>query len=68
MSSTEGKAHLHGWRMDSFQLHVAVGYWASVVGPGYCTAAGGMWGFARAAELLAPIRHVTQSLKIYIKC
>jgi hypothetical protein len=58
MSSTVRKAHLHGWRTDSFQLHVAVGYWASRAVPGYCTAAGGMWGFAGAAGLLAPTRHI----------
>lgn len=45
--------------MDSFQLHVAVGYWASTTAPGYCTAAGGMWGSAGAAGLLAPTKHVT---------
>jgi hypothetical protein len=62
MSSTERKAvHLHVWRMDSFQLHVAVGYWASVAVPGYCTAAGGMWGFAGAVGLLAPTRHNIKS-------
>lgn len=51
--------------MDSFQLHVAVGYWASTAAPEYCRAAGGMWGSAGAAGLLAPTRHTTQSANLH---